>query len=52
MYGSDQAASLEIKELRRLMEDIRTVVNSFGDGVKRVIPEEVPVRKKLRQDGS
>lgn len=48
MYGSDQAASLEIKELRRLMDDIRTVVSSFGDGVKRVIPEEVPAREKLR----
>lgn len=48
MYGSDQAASLEIKELRRLMDDIRTVVSSFGNGVKRVIPEEVPAREKLR----
>ena len=49
MYGSDQAASLEIQELHRLMDDIRTVVNSFGDGVKRVLPEEMPIREKLRQ---
>ena len=49
MYGSDQAASLEIQELHRLMDDIRTVVNSFGDGVKRVLSEEMPVREKLRQ---
>jgi len=49
MYGSDQAASLEIQELHRLMDDIRTVVTSFGDGVKRVLSEEMPVREKLRQ---
>ena len=49
MYGSDQAASLEIQELHRLMDDIRTVVNSFGDGVKRVLSEEMSVREKLKQ---
>lgn len=48
MYGSDHAASLEIKELRRLMDDIRTVVGCRGDGVKRLMPEEMPAREKLR----
>ena len=49
MYGSDQPASLEVEEFHRLMDDIRTVLASFGDGTKRVLPEELPIREKLRQ---
>jgi N-acetylneuraminate synthase len=48
MYGSDQAASLGLRDLQRLMDDIRTVVSCFGDGVKCLIEAEKPTREKLR----
>lgn len=51
MWGSDQAASLEPKGLELLVRDIRRYERSRGDGVKRVLPSEVPVRAKLRRKG-
>ena len=48
MYGSDQAASLEVVGLKRLVRDIRMLDLIMGDGVKRVYPSEVSVMKKLR----
>ena len=48
MYGSDQAASLEIGELKRLVQDIKTVQQAMGDGVKRVTEEEEAIKQKLR----
>ncbi|MEX2059957.1 MAG: N-acetylneuraminate synthase family protein [Nitrosopumilaceae archaeon] len=48
MYGSDQAASLELPGLIRLVNDIRSVDKIMGDGVKRVWDSEIPVMKKLR----
>ncbi|MBT3785421.1 N-acetylneuraminate synthase, partial [bacterium] len=48
MYGSDQAASIEIDNLIRLLADIRTVEACLGDGIKVVSETEVPIRKKLR----
>lgn len=48
MYGSDQAASLEIPGLIRLVNDIRSVEKIMGDGIKRVWESEIPVMKKLR----
>jgi N-acetylneuraminate synthase len=49
MYGSDQAASLEISEVDRLVEDIRTVEMAFGGHEKRVLEAEVPIKAKLRR---
>ena len=49
MYGSDQAASLEVSGLQRLVRDIRLIDKILGDGKKRVWPSELPVQKKLRQ---
>lgn len=49
MYGSDQAASLEIEELSKLVRDIRTVESSFGRSDKVVLESEVSVKKKLRK---
>ncbi len=49
MYGSDQAASLQVQELERLMVDIRTLDTIMGDGVKRISEEEEQVKKKLRK---
>ncbi|HCE45354.1 MAG TPA: N-acetylneuraminate synthase [Lentisphaeria bacterium] len=48
MYGSDQAASIEPNGLRTLIGSIRKIQKAFGDGVKRFLPEEKAVAKKLR----
>ena len=48
MYGSDQAASLELPGLLSLLGSIRKIPESIGDGVKRVLPAEEIVAKKLR----
>lgn len=49
MYGTDQAASLEISDLKRLIEDIRTVENALGDGIKRVTEAEKTIQQKIRR---
>ena len=48
MYGSDQAASLEVDELQRLVKDIRTVEVALGTGEKLLSDAEAAVRAKLR----
>lgn len=48
LYGSDQAASITLKELKMLVDDIRTIEGAMGDGVKSVSDSELAVRKKLR----
>jgi len=48
MYGSDQPASLELSGLLSLMGSIRKIPECIGDGVKRVLPAEEGVAKKLR----
>ena len=48
MYGSDQAASLEVQDLQRLVVDIRAIEIALGDGEKKLSKEEMLVRKKLR----
>jgi N-acetylneuraminate synthase len=49
MWGSDQAASVEIGGLMRLISNIRDIERSLGDGVKRVYPGELPQIEKLRR---
>ncbi len=49
MWGTDQAASVEIGGLQRLISNIRDIEASLGDGVKRVYESEIPVMKKLRR---
>lgn len=49
MWGSDQAASVEPQGFRRLVRDIRAIELALGDGIKRVIPDEVPIMQKLRR---
>ncbi len=49
MWGSDQAASLEPKGMELVVRDIRTFEESHSDGVKKVLPEEEPIIKKLRR---
>ncbi|OGS03966.1 MAG: N-acetylneuraminate synthase [Elusimicrobia bacterium RIFOXYA2_FULL_47_53] len=48
MWGSDHAASLEPNGLNRLMRDIRLVERSMGEPVKRILPSEEPIIKRLR----
>jgi N-acetylneuraminate synthase len=48
MYGSDQAASLEVDTFKRLVTMIRKIPGLLGDGVKRVTEGEAGVAKKLR----
>ena len=49
MYGSDQAASLEPSGLKQLVGGIRKIENAFGNGEKYIIPDELPIAKKLRE---
>ena len=48
MYGSDQAASLEVQELVKLVKDIRRLPTIMGSGEKTLTAAEAEVRKKLR----
>mgnify|MGYP002350673170 FL=1 len=48
MWGTDQAASVEVGGFYRLVSNIRDIELSLGDGIKRVYDSEVPIRKKLR----
>jgi N-acetylneuraminate synthase len=49
MFGSDQAASIEPQELKTLVADVRAVEAAIGDGTKRVLEAEMPIRAKLRR---
>jgi len=49
MWGTDQAASVEIGGLMRLVSNIRDVELALGDGVKRVYDSEIGPRSKLRR---
>jgi N-acetylneuraminate synthase len=49
MWGSDQAASVEIMGLHHLVRDIRDIERSLGDGIKRVYESEIAAMKKLRR---
>ncbi len=49
MWGTDQAASVEIMGLYRLISNIRDIEKSLGDGIKRVYESELGSLKKLRK---
>jgi N-acetylneuraminate synthase len=49
MWGTDQAASVEVFGMHRLVRNIRDIEKSMGDGVKRLYESEIPARKKLRR---
>lgn len=49
MWGTDQAASVEIGGLERLVSNIRDIERSMGDGIKRVYEPELAMRRKLRR---
>jgi N-acetylneuraminate synthase len=49
MWGSDQAASVEVVGMERLVSNIRDVERALGDGVKQVYDCEIPSLQKLRR---
>lgn len=48
IYGSDQAASVEVMGLHHLVQYIRTIELALGDSLKMITEEEENVKKKLR----
>jgi len=51
MYGSDQGASIEPDDVRRLVRMVRELPLVMGDGDIRFYDEEKPVAQKLRRVG-
>lgn len=49
MWGTDQAASVEMVGMARLVKDIRDIEKALGDGVKKVYNSEKPSLVKLRR---
>src|SRR5262249_38378992 len=49
LWGSDQAASVEVGGFMRLVSNIRDVERALGDGTKRVYAGELPQLEKLRR---
>lgn len=49
MYGSDQAASVEIMGFHRLISYIKQVEEALGEGVKKITKSELKVQEKLRR---
>jgi len=49
MWGTDQAASVEILGMYRLVRDIRDIEKALGDGQKKVFESELMSIKKLRK---
>jgi len=49
MWGSDQPASLEFWKFKQMITNIRRFESALGDGIKRVLPSEIPVMAKLRR---
>ena len=50
MYGSDQAASLEVSEFHKLVKEIRCLPAIMGDGIKNLSEAEIETKKKLRHE--
>ncbi len=49
LWGSDQAASVEVTGFERLVENIRDIERAQGDGIKRVYESELTQMKRLRK---
>jgi len=49
MSGPDHRASIEPGELARLVEESRRIENCLGDGVKRPMESELPIRGLVRR---
>jgi N-acetylneuraminate synthase len=51
MWGTDQAASVEVSGFIRLVSNLRDIERSMGDGIKKIYESEIPIMKKLRKVG-
>jgi YrbI family 3-deoxy-D-manno-octulosonate 8-phosphate phosphatase len=49
LWGSDQAASVEIVGLIRMVRDLRAIEEALGDGIKRVYQSELGALRRLRR---
>ena len=49
MWGTDQAASVEVDGFYRLVRNIRDIETALGNGVKKVYESELSARIKLRK---
>jgi N-acetylneuraminate synthase len=49
MWGTDQAASVEVGGMERLIANIRDIEISLGDGIKKIYESEINQIKKLRR---
>lgn len=49
MWGTDQAASVEVNGMLKLVQDIRDIEKALGDGIKRVYESEYKSIEKLRR---
>ena len=49
MYGSDQSASLEPAGFIQLIGAVRKIEIAMGNGIKRIIDDEIPIARNLRQ---
>lgn len=49
MWGSDQAASLEVVGLRKLLRELKTLKSYLGDSEKQILESEKSIDLKLRR---
>ncbi|MCX6174710.1 MAG: N-acetylneuraminate synthase family protein [Ignavibacteriales bacterium] len=49
MWGTDQAASVEVSGMQKLVHDIRDIEKALGDGIKKVYESEQKNIEKLRR---
>jgi N-acetylneuraminate synthase len=49
MYGSDQSASVSRSGLRQFVGAVRKIELAMGDGIKKILKEEIPIAENLRQ---
>ena len=49
MWGTDQAASVEVDGFHRLVRNIRDIEIALGDGIKKVYDSELNAKAKLRK---
>jgi N-acetylneuraminate synthase len=49
MWGTDQAASVEVGGMFKLVKDIRDIEKALGDGKKKVYESEISSQNKLRR---
>ncbi len=49
MWGTDQAASVEINGMLKLVQDIRDIEKALGDGIKKIYKSEYKNIEKLRR---